>query len=155
MNQRYQYVCCLGPFCHGRSRGGNAMMSAQLCLRGILLFVCLALLLSTAHAQYRAGIQGTILDPDGAAVGAATVTLTSKDTSISKTATSDSSGIYNFLSLAPGHYVIAVEKAGFKKKTLDDVLVAAEQTQSVNITLELGDVTQSVTVRGETAPLMD
>ncbi len=89
MNQRYQYVCCLGLFCRCRSRGGNAMMSAQLCLRGILLFVCLTLLLSTAHAQYRAGIQGTILDPDGAAVGAATVTLTSKDTDISKTATSD------------------------------------------------------------------
>jgi len=96
------------------------MMSAKLYLRGILLFICITSLLSTAHAQYRAGIQGTILDPAGAAVGAATVTLTNKDTNISKTATSDSSGIYNFLSLAPGHYVIAVEIAGFKKKTLDD-----------------------------------
>ena len=149
MNQRYQYVCCLGLFCRRRSR------AAQVGLRGTLLFVCLTLLLSAAHAQYRAGIQGTILDPDGAAVGAATVTLTNKETNISKTATSDSSGIYNFLSLAPGHYVIAVEIAGFKKKTLDDVLVAAEQTQSVNITLELGYVTESITVRGETAPLMD
>jgi Carboxypeptidase regulatory-like domain len=82
------------------------MQSAQLCLRGILLFVCLTLLLSTAHAQYRAGIQGIIIDPEGAAVGAATVTLTSKDTNISKTATSDSSGIYNFLSLAPGQWGI-------------------------------------------------
>jgi hypothetical protein len=92
------------------------MMSAKLYLRGILLFICITSLLSTAHAQYRAGIQGTILDPAGAAVGAATVTLTNKDTNISKTATSDSSGIYNFLS----HCVIAVEIAGFKKKTLDD-----------------------------------
>jgi hypothetical protein len=131
------------------------MMLAKLALRGILLLVSMTLLLSTAHAQYRAGIQGVIVDPQGAVIEGATVTLTSRDTDISKTATSDSSGIYNFLSLAPGHYAIAVEKPGFKKKTLEDVVVAAEQTQAVNITLEIGDITQSVTVSAEVTPTID
>jgi Carboxypeptidase regulatory-like domain/TonB dependent receptor len=120
-----------------------------------LLVVLLSLCAVSTYAQYRAGIQGVIADPQGAVVDGATVTLTSKETNISKIAESDASGIYNFLGLAPGHYRIAVEKAGFKKKTLDDVVVAAEQTQSFNIALEVGEVTQSVTVSAEVAPAID
>src|SRR5215471_15108623 len=108
-----------------------------------------------AFAQFRAGIQGVIVDTQGGVVGGATVTLTNKETNISKTVTSDASGTYNFLGLAPGHYTIAVEKTGFKKKTLDDVLVAAEQAQSFNITLEIGEVTQAVTVTAEVASSID
>src|SRR5271168_1759414 len=117
----------------------------------LVLFFCAV----STFAQYRAGIQGVILDPQGAVVSGAAVTLTSKETNIAKTATTDDSGVYNFLSLAPGRYTIAVEKAGFKKKNLDDVLVAAEQTQAVNITLEVGEISQSVTVSAEVAPAMD
>ena len=108
-----------------------------------------------AFAQFRAGIQGVIVDSQGGVVGGATVTLTNKETNISKTVTSDANGTYNFLGLAPGHYMIAVEKAAFKKKTLEDVLVAAEQTQSFNITLEVGEVTQAVTVTAEVASSID
>ncbi len=107
------------------------------------------------RAQYRAGIQGVILDPQGAVVQGAALTLTSKETNISKNATSDSSGVYNFLNLAPGHYTLTVEKAGFTQKTLEDVVVTTEQTQSVNVSLEIGEVTQSVTVNAETGPAMD
>ena len=120
------------------------------------LFVLFLLLLAVpAQAQYRAGIQGVVLDPQGAVVQGATITLTSKDTNISKTATSDSNGVYNFLSLAPGHYSITAERSGFKKQVLEDVAVAAEQTQAVNITLEIGEVSQNVTVNGEVAPAID
>src|SRR6266446_6116928 len=96
-----------------------------------------------------------IVDSQGAVVEGATVTLTSKETNISKLTETDSSGVYNFLSLAPGHYAITVEKAGFKKQSLEDVAVAAEQTQAVNIALEIGEVTQSVTVSAEVAPAID
>jgi Carboxypeptidase regulatory-like domain/TonB dependent receptor len=118
-----------------------------------LLFFCFCAV--STFAQYRAGIQGVILDPQGAIVSGATVTLTSKETNIAKTATTDAGGVYNFLSLAPGRYTISVEKAGFKKKNLDDVVVAAEQTQAVNISLDLGEVSQSVTVSAEVAPAVD
>src|SRR5467141_2364875 len=120
-----------------------------------LLIVVLSFCALPTYAQYRAGIQGVIVDPQGSVIQGATVTLTSKETNISKTTTSDSSGIYNFLSLAPGRYAITVEKTGFKKQSFEDVVVAAEQTQAVNIALEVGDVTQSVTVTAEVAPAID
>lgn len=119
-----------------------------------LLILILSFCALPTYAQYRAGIQGVVTDSQGAVEEGATVTLTSKETNISKTATSDANGVYNFLSLAPGHYAITVEKTGFKKKSLEDVAVAAEQTQAVNITLEVGVVTESVTVR-EVAPTLD
>jgi hypothetical protein len=120
-----------------------------------LLILILSFYAIPTYAQYKAGIQGVVVDPQGSVVEGATVTLTSKETNISKTTTSDSSGIYNFLSLAPGRYAITVEKTGFKKQSLEDVVVAAEQTQAVNIALEVGDVTQSVTVTAEFAPAID
>ena len=120
-----------------------------------LLIVVLSFCALPTHAQYRAGIQGVIVDPQGSVIEGATVTLTSKETNISKTATTDASGGYNFLSLAPGHYAITVEKTGFKKQSLEDVVVAAEQTQAVNIALEIGEVTQSVTVSAEVSPAID
>jgi hypothetical protein len=121
----------------------------------LLFAVLLSLCAIPTYGQYRAGIQGVIVDPEGAVVGNATITLTSKETNISKTATSDANGIYNFFSLAPGHYTISVEKAGFQKQTLQDVIVSAEQTQSLNIALEVGQVSQSVTVTAEVAPAID
>jgi hypothetical protein len=120
-----------------------------------LLLLVLSFCSVPTHAQYRAGIQGVIVDSQGGVVEGATVTLTSKETSVSKTTTTDSSGIYNFLSLAPGRYVIVVEQPGFKKKSLEDVAVAAEQTQALNIALEVGEVTQAVTVNGDVGPAID
>jgi len=125
-----------------------------MCLK-LLVAILLSFSAISAFAQFRAGIQGVLVDPQGEVVGGATVTLTSKETNISKTVTSDATGTYNFFGLAPGHYTIAVEKTGFKKKTLDDVLVAAEQAQSFNISLEVGEVTQAVTVTAEVASSID
>ena len=131
------------------------MSLSKLSIRAALSLVFAFLVVVAAHAQYRASIQGVVLDPQGSVVEGATITLTSKETNISKTVTSDSSGVYNFLSLAPGHYAIAVEKPGFKKHALEDIVVAAEQTRAVNLTLEVGEVTQSVTVSADVAPPID
>ncbi len=109
----------------------------------------------TTFAQYRAGIQGSVLDAQGDTINAATVTLTNKETGRIVTVTTDASGVFNFLSLAPGHYSISAQATGFKKKDLTDVTVSAEQIQSVNVTMEVGDVTQSVTVNGDVTPPID
>ncbi len=123
--------------------------------RRIASVVAFSMLAVSTFAQYRAGIQGTVLDSQGDSINAATVTLTNKETNRTQTVTTDASGVYNFLSLAPGHYSLVAKAAGFKQKTLADVTVSAEQIQSVNITLEVGDVTQSVTVNGDTTPPID
>src|SRR6202162_3326656 len=108
------------------------------------LFVCLSLIVAGAHAQYRAGIQGTILDSQGNTVEGATVTLTNQETAKVSQIASNASGVYNFLGLPPGRYRLDVELTGFKKKTIENVTLEGEQTQSINITLDLGDVSQTV-----------
>src|SRR5580700_6006443 len=121
-------------------------------LRRVVSFLAFFLPAFSTFAQYRAGIQGSVLDPQGDTINAATVTLTNKETNRTQAVTTDASGVYNFLSLAPGHYSLEAKSAGFKQTTLSDVTVTAEQIQSINITLEVGDVTQSVTVSANSTP---
>jgi hypothetical protein len=130
------------------------MAHIKVALRVVLMLLCVATMVTGARAQYRAGIQGTILDAQGAGVDGATITLTNKGTGKVDVFTSDANGVYNFLSLGPGHYSIAAEKAGFKKKVLDDVLVSAEQTQSVDITVEVGAASETVVVTGDSTPAL-
>src|SRR5438045_5994647 len=132
------------------------MTISKVLLRSLfVLFICLTLSLTAVHAQYRAGIQGVVLDSQGNVVDSATVTLTSKETSLVKTSTSDANGVYNVTSLAPAHYSLTVEKTGFKKQVLEDVVVNAEQVQAINVTVQVGQVNESVTVSAELAPLLD
>ena len=121
----------------------------------VLLVVLVCLAGSAAFAQYRASIQGLISDPQGAVVSGATVILTNKETNISQTATSNDAGVYNFFALPPSRYSISAEKAGFKKKVLQDVTVIAEQSNAVNITLDLGQASETVNVSADAAPLID
>jgi hypothetical protein len=118
-------------------------------------FIAFLLLAVSTFAQYRAGIQGSVVDPQGDTINAATVTLTNKETGRVVTVTTDASGVFNFLSLAPGHYSISASATGFKKKNLSDITVSAEQIQSVNVTMEVGDVSQSITVNGDVTPPID
>jgi len=131
------------------------MRLAKYFLRTALLLACLSFLVTAAHAQYRAGIQGVVLDSQGASVPGATVTLTNKETNQIRTATADRGGAYTFTNLAPSHYSMTVEKAGFKKQVLEDVVISTEQIQAVNVTLEVGTANQSVTVNSEVAPPID
>jgi hypothetical protein len=127
----------------------------KLSLRALLVAACLLLMVLGAHAQYRASIQGVVTDSQGAVVSGVTVTLTNLETNQKQTATTDDSGIYNFNGLPPSKYSLSVEKAGFKKKVLDNVGVIAEQGNAVNVQLEVGQVTESVTVNGDSTPLID
>jgi len=106
-------------------------------------------------AQYRAGIQGVVLDPQGAAVPEASVTVVHKSTNISRSTRTNESGAYAFSALLPGAYSLTVEKEGFAKKVLDEVIVQAEQVQSLNVQIELGQVAQAVTVSEPALPLLD
>ena len=108
-----------------------------------------------AYAQYRASIQGVVTDPDGASVSGATVTLKNLDTNQTLTATTNAEGIYNFGALPPNKFSLTAEKPGFKKKVLDNVGIIAEQANALNIRLDVGEVTQSVIVSGDSTPLID
>jgi len=130
------------------------MMSRNLLARLLLVVFSSMFLLCSALAQYRASIQGTVTDPQGAVVSDATVTLTNQETNQASTATTNAAGVYNFNGLSPSIYTIKVEKAGFKQKVLEKVKVIAEQANAVNVELELGQASEIVTVTDAT-PLID
>ena len=111
----------------------------------------LLLFLSTAaHAQFKASIQGTITDASGALIPQAKVTLVNNETGKTQETTSSDEGFYRFSGLAPGKYKLSVEKTGYKQQVLDEVVVAAEAVQGLDVALQAGDVSATVTVTAET-----
>ena len=128
---------------------------SRLTLRVFTLVVLLIALTGVASAQYRGGIQGTVLDPQGGAVSDAKVTVTAKDTGLTQETTTDSNGVYSINRLAPGVYTVVVEKSGFKKQILDSVQIIPEQMNSLNISLNVGQVSEAITVNGDQLPAID
>lgn len=120
--------------------------AAKVWLRAALCGVTLVCCAASAHAQFRASLQGTVTDQNGAVVPGATVSLVSKETNRTQQTTTSADGFYRFSQLAPGTYTITVEQQGFNKGVLDNVVVNAEDTRGVDITLTTGIVSEAVTV---------
>src|SRR5688500_13643672 len=117
------------------------------------LFVVFAV--GTASAQFKAGVQGTVKDAAGGLVPEANVTLTNTETGKTHEVTSNSEGFYRISNLAPGKYTLTTEKAGYKKSVVENVEVAAEAVQGVDVTLEIGEGTASFTINQEAAALLE
>jgi carboxypeptidase family protein len=112
-----------------------------------ILFMISLLLAGNARAQYTTGtVQGTVLDPTGAAVSGATVTLLSKDTNAERAFTTSSGGIYIFAALPLGSYDLTVEAKGFAKTT-SSITVTAAATLTENLSLQLATQANTVTVQ--------
>src|SRR5579875_491602 len=95
-------------------------------------------------------ITGQVLDTTGAVVPHAAVTLTSTDTGLVLKSTADNNGIYTFSPIKIGNYTVSAGAPGFETTTQQNVHVDVQQRLSVNLTLQPGSVTQTVTVT--TAP---
>src|ERR1700761_5970344 len=122
---------------------------------GLLLAGAVSLAGVRAHAQFRASIQGTVTDTTGAAIPNATVTLKDNATNATQTATSNGDGIYNFGQLAPDTYTLTANATGFNQKVLQNVTIIPEQANSINIQLEVGATSTSVTVSADTVSAVD
>jgi hypothetical protein len=120
-----------------------------------LLVLLLGLGVAPAVAQYRASVQGTVTDTQGAVVPNAKITFVDRETNRVLTSESDQNGVFNIGGLPPSRYVLTVEKLGFKKKILEDVGILSEQANAVNVILEVGEVAEIVRVNGDAAPLLD
>lgn len=114
--------------------------------RGFFLILLAAV---AANAQFRASVQGTVTDATGALVPEATVTLKSKETGRTQEVKTSGEGFYRLSELAPGRYTLTVEKAGFKKSTVEDLAVSAESVQGLDLLLTTGEVSETVTVTSE------
>src|SRR5438552_11604093 len=102
---------------------------------------------SSKAVDVYARIRGTVTDPTGAVIAGAKVTATNTGTGLSATITSATDGSFEFLQLpAPSTYDLKCEKAGFKAFEAQHIRLAVTQIFVQDIQLELGQVTQEVTV---------
>jgi len=108
---------------------------------------------TVAFAQFTSSVQGIVQDPSGRAIPDAAVRIVNQDTRVAQTTTSDGSGNFRFVSLAPGPYKVTAEAKGFAKAEADITLLT-EQNLNVPITLKVGAVTENITVTTQ-APLVD
>src|SRR3954453_21681643 len=117
--------------------------------------LCALFVLFTASvfAQFTANMQGVVQDQSGAGVAKASVKLVNVGTGATKETSTDASGNYRFVSIAPGDYKITVEASGFSKTEVN-VTVLTEQNLNVPVTLKVGAVTEDVTVT-TASPVVD
>jgi outer membrane receptor protein involved in Fe transport len=99
-------------------------------------------------------ISGRILDSSKGALGGAKITLTRADTGLRRTTLSSEDGYYHLSLLAAGTYDIQAEREGFQRKTRAGVVVETGVNSVVDLQLEVGTVSESVTVT-ESAPLLE
>lgn len=119
---------------------------------GLLLLLMIP---ATASAQFKANVQGTVTDASGAIIPSASVTLTNNETTKAQTTTASDDGFYRFSGLPPGQYTLSAEKEGYKKQVLENLTVNAEGTEGVDLRLEVGDITATVTVSDELSPQLE
>ncbi|MDQ6699900.1 MAG: carboxypeptidase-like regulatory domain-containing protein, partial [Acidobacteriota bacterium] len=110
------------------------------------------LLVSTLlYAQGSVTIFGTVTDPSGAAIPGVAVTAVNAETGAIRRAVSDPSGGYVISQLPIGSYSVRVEAAGFKSFVQEQINVQVDENRRVNVALEVGALSESVTVSGEAA----
>ncbi len=118
------------------------------CIR--FAFVCLLLAAVSAGAQTSAGeVNGTVSDPSKSAVAGAQVTLVNTVTRLENRATTNADGYYVFVNVAPGAYSLKIENTGFKGAQLPTFTVGVNQTVTQDVSLQLGQVSETVNVSAE------
>ncbi|HTF43547.1 MAG TPA: carboxypeptidase-like regulatory domain-containing protein, partial [Terriglobales bacterium] len=114
-----------------------------------VLSVCILLLCAGSVAFAQAGrgtISGLVSDPSGAIVSGAQVVLRNPATGVTQRTLTTSAGLYTFISLNPGVYQVTASQAGFKSVAQEKITVNVDQVTEVNITLQVGAATETVTV---------
>ena len=125
-----------------------------------VLFValfCVQLSASDVFGQAQANaadLRGVVRDATGAVVSGATVTARNPATSTTKDATSNEEGAYQIVSLPPGVYEVTVEAPNFKKAVLPAVTLTVGQSADLDVALEVGQVSEIVTITGATTELV-
>ena len=111
-----------------------------------LTLLCISLAVQVSAQVNNASLTGLVTDSAGAVVPNASVKVKNKATDVESVATTDSSGYYTFASLPVGAYTVIVELPGFKKAVHENINLEVGQKARIDTTLEIGAVTETVTV---------
>src|SRR5690348_14618312 len=129
-------------------------MSFRVWVQASLLLLCIGLLVGVhAQSSTTGNITGTVRDPQGATVPKAEVTITDEKNGATRTVTANEDGFYNAPSLPAGNYSISASPTGFKKTLASGVELHVSENKTVNLDLQVGQVTETVTVTGEETPV--
>jgi hypothetical protein len=117
---------------------------------------CLLLMITgSAWSQsFTAAVRGVVTDPTGAAVANAKVVITQAERNVQNTMTTDEEGRYQVSALPPGQYTLTVEAGGFKKYARSAFSLLVQQQATIDVQLQLGEVSSVVEVQGDT-PLVN
>jgi outer membrane receptor protein involved in Fe transport len=126
---------------------------SRLSIVALAALLTLTAIRAAAQGQSSA-VQGRVVDQSGAAMPGVVVVVTHQGSGMFRQAVSNPDGSYFVTGILPGPYRITAELPGFKKYDRPDVLLTMGNTATLDITLGLGGVEESVTVTGE-APLID
>jgi Carboxypeptidase regulatory-like domain len=136
------------PWCRFDARCG------QRATRILCVLTAVALLVAAAMAQSTSQLNGSVTDPSGASVSGAKITLTSPATGLQRTATSNGTGLYQFLDVPPGDYRLDVTANGFAVYVVAKITLVVSTPTTIPIRLQVAGVAQTVTVEAET-PLLN
>lgn len=128
-------------------------------MRGFIRTAALAFTIIAAAAplsaqETRATLSGIVSDPSGSVIAGAKVKLAGADTGVTFEATTNEVGQYRFLFINPGTYKLTVQQDGFKSFVRSGISLHVTQSAVVDVTLQVGQLTDSVTVTSE-APLLE
>jgi hypothetical protein len=108
---------------------------------------------SSVWGQATTSLRGTVTDASGGAVANAAVVLTNSESKAERSTVSDSAGGYEFLFLSPGAYSLRVNNPGFQTYSQSGLNLLVNTPATVNVSLRIGEMTQSVSVEGQAVTL--
>ncbi len=134
----------------------NKISIEQSLLRKLIFPIALLwiLTMSTFAQSYQGTLRGAVNDSGGKALANATLALVNEQTNVSRTTVTNVAGEYVFERIDPGRYRISATLNGFKKADRTGVVVETQQQVTLDLTLSVGDVAETVTITGE-IPLLE
>src|SRR6266852_3317068 len=138
------------------NRSIRRLQGVMFAMGALLLLSSLAWRGTTAEAQtFRGTILGTVTDSGGLAIAGATGTVKNLDTGLVRTVSTGEEGSYAAPELPIGNYSVTVEKAGFKSGVVTGIRVEVSSERRADVTLQPGEVAQTVVVTGDTLPQVE
>ena len=128
--------------------------TARILLIGIMVLASVTVAMSQAQSN-AADLQGTVRDPNGAAVPNATVTAKNSATNVSREATTNDDGFYKIVNLPPGDYALTITASNYKTAILPIVKITVGQTAVQDVPLEIGEVSATVTIQGASPTIVE
>src|SRR5215470_5276592 len=128
---------------------GLATLKNTLCL-AVLLLVAISAIAQTS----RGTVTGTVLDPTGAVIAGARVTLTGVETGVRLSTNSNDAGVYRFDAVDLGTYDLTVSLPGFRTYVSTGIGVEANRATTIDPTLEVGGAETRVEVSGESSEIL-